>query len=230
MTTTYGHSRADVRRWPDDPDVRRTLEEYLDHLDKLPGGSRPVESLLNGAGLDFSGADLSGLDLMEAQLSEATLNGVRLVGADLYGAWLIGAVLHGADLSRCNLRKAQGRTCDAQDATLHSAELERAEFEDADFRRADFRGASFGRASLFGADLRWADLRQCVFGRSGYSTSLTEARLAGCLAEGAQGMVKGPVDVGGDSPQLLDGAALQRWFTERGAPLVEVRPPAHTAG
>jgi hypothetical protein len=35
------------------------------------------------------------------------------------------------------------------------------------------------------------------------------------------GMVKGPIDVGADSPQLLDGAALQRWFAERGAPLVE---------
>jgi hypothetical protein len=154
MTTTYGHSRADVRRWPDDPDVRRALEEYLDYLDKLPGGSRPVESLLNGAG------------------------------------------------------------------------LERAEFEDADFRQAGLRGACFGRASLFGADLRGADLRECVFGRSGHSTSFTEARLAGCLAEGAQGMVKGPIDVGADSPQLLDGAALQRWLAERGAPLVEVRQPA----
>jgi hypothetical protein len=39
-------------------------------------------------------------------------------------------------------------------------------------------------------------------------------------------MVKGPIDVGADSPQLLDGAALQRWFAERGAPLVEVRQPA----
>lgn len=226
MTTAYGHSRTDVCRWPDDPDARRTLEEYLDHLDKLPAGSRPAESLLNGAGLDFTGADLSGLDLLEAQLSEATLNGVRLVGADLYGAWLIGAALHAADLSECNLRKTQGRNCDAQDAILRSAELERSEFEDADFRRADFRGALFGRASLFGADLRGADLRQCVFGRSGYSTSFTEARLADGVAEGAEGMVKGPIDVGADAPQLLDGVALQRWFAERGAPLVEVRQPA----
>src|SRR5215471_7017974 len=46
MTTTYGHSREDVRRWPDDPAVRRTLEEYLD---KFPAGARTVESLLNDA-------------------------------------------------------------------------------------------------------------------------------------------------------------------------------------
>jgi hypothetical protein len=39
MTTTYGHSRVDVRRWPDDPDVRQTLEEYLDYLDKLDGAA-----------------------------------------------------------------------------------------------------------------------------------------------------------------------------------------------
>jgi len=39
-------------------------------------------------------------------------------------------------------------------------------------------------------------------------------------------MVKGPIDVGADSPQLLDGADLQRWFAELEAPLVEVRQPA----
>ena len=57
MTTTYGRSCAGVRRWPDDPDVRRTLEEYLDYLDKLPNGSRPVESQLNGMELDFRGSE-----------------------------------------------------------------------------------------------------------------------------------------------------------------------------
>jgi uncharacterized protein YjbI with pentapeptide repeats len=226
MTTTYGHSRADVCRWPDDPDVRRRLEEYFDYLDNLPAGPRTVASLLNGNGLDFRGSDLSGLDFAEAAFNEANLSGVPVVGSDLYGAWLIGAVLRGADLSRCSLRKAQGRTCDAQDAILRGADLERAEFEDADFRRADFREAYFGRASLFGADLRGADLRECVFGRSRYSTGFTKAKFADCLAEGARGKVDGPVDVGADSPQLLDGADLQRWFADRGAPLVEVWQPA----
>jgi uncharacterized protein YjbI with pentapeptide repeats len=226
MTTTYGRSRGDVRRWPDDPGARRTLEEYFDYLGELPAGSRPVESLLNGGGLDFTGADLSGLDLLEAQLSEATLSGVRLVGTDLYGAWLIGAVLRGADLSQCYLRKVQGRTCDAQDAVLRGADLDSSEFEDADIRRADFREAHFAGARLTGADLRGADLRDCVFGLNGRATGLAEVRLADCLAEGARGMVSGPIDVGADSPELLDGAELQRWFADRGAPLVEVRPPA----
>jgi uncharacterized protein YjbI with pentapeptide repeats len=223
MTTAYRHSRADVLRWPDDPAVRRTLEEYFDNL---PAGSRTVESLLNGRGLDFAGADLSGLDLSEAELSEANLSGVRLVGADLYRAWLMAAVLRSADLTQCRLRKVEGRACDARGAVLRGADLERAEFEDADFRRADLREASFGRASLFGADLRGADLRECVFGRSGHSTSFTEARLADCIVEGAQGMVHGPIDVGADAPQLLDGPDLQRWFADRGAPLAEVWPPA----
>jgi len=219
MTTTYGHSRENVVRWPDDPAARRTLEAYFD---RFPVGSRTVESLLNGGGLDFTGADLSGLDLLQAALSEANLSGVRLAGADLSGAWLIGAMLRGADLSGCNLRKAQGRACDAQDAILRGADLERSEFEDADFRRADFREARFGRALLTGADLRGADLRHCTLGQIGYSTGFTEARLADCLVEGAQGMVDGPVDIGADSPQFLDGADLQQWFADRGAPLVEV--------
>ena len=222
MTTTYGHSREDVRRWPDDPAVRRTLEEYLD---KFPAGARAVESLLNGGGLDFTGADLSGLDLSEAEFSEANLSGVSLAGADLSGAWMIGAVLRGADLSQCNLRKAQGRACDAQGAILRGANLQRSEFEDADFRRADFREAWFGKTSFTGADFRGADLRRCLFGEAGSRTGLTQARLADCQVGGARGTVSSPVDVGTDSPQLLDGADLQRWFADRGAPLVEVRPP-----
>jgi uncharacterized protein YjbI with pentapeptide repeats len=223
VTTTYSHSRADVRRWPDDPDVRRTLEEYFDNF---PAGSRTVESLLDGRRLDFRGADLSGLDFTEAALSEANLSGVRLVGADLYGAWLIDAVLRGADLSQCRLRKVQGRACDAQDAILCEADLERSEFENADFRRADFREAYFGRAWMLGADFRGADLRQCIFGQTRYSTGFIEAKFADCLVEGARGRVSGPVDVGADSPQLLDGADLQRWFADCGAPLVEVWQPA----
>lgn len=226
MKATYGHSRVDVIRWPDDPAARRVLEEYFDYLDKLAGGSRTTESLLDGGGLDFTGADLSGLDLLEAQLSEATLSGVRLIGADLSGAWLLGAILRGADLSECNLRKAKGRACDAQDAILCRADLQRSEFDDADFRRADFREARFGKTLFFGADLRDADLRLCMFGQNGSSANFTKARLADCLVEGAKGLIDGPVDVGADSPQLLDGADLQRWFAERGAPLVEVWQPA----
>lgn len=223
MTTTYGHSREDVARWPDDPAVRRTLEGYLDNL---PVGSQTVSSLLNGRGLDFRGADLSGLDLSEAELSEANLSGVCLVGADLYRAWLLGAVLRSADLTQCRLRKVEGRACDAQEAILRGSDLDRSEFEDADLRRVDLREADFAGALLTGADLRGADLRHCVFGLNGNSTGLAEARLADCLMEGAKGMVSGPVDVGTDSPQLLDGADLRRWFADRGAPLVEVWPPA----
>jgi uncharacterized protein YjbI with pentapeptide repeats len=219
MTTAYGHSRENVLRWPADPAVRQTLEEYLDHL---PVGSRTVESLLNGRGLDFTGADLSGLDLSEAELSEANLSGVRLIGADLYGAWLIGAELRRADLSRCRLRKVEGRACDAQDAILRGADLDRSEFERADLRRTDLREVDFAGALLTGADLRGADLRHCAFGLNGNLTGFANTRLADCLVEGARGTVSGPIDVGADSPRLLDGADLQRWFAERGAPLVEV--------
>jgi len=223
MTTTYGRSRGDVLRWPDDPAVRRTLEDYLDHL---PADPQTLKSMLDAEGLDFTGADLSGLDLSEAILSEANLSGVRLAGADLYRAWLIGAVLRGADLSGCYLRKVEGRACDAQDAIVRGADLDRCEFEDADFRRADLREVDFAGALLTGADLQGADLRHCVFGRLGNLTGFTEVRLAGCLVEGAKGRIIGPVDVGADAPQLLDGADLERWFADRGAPLVEVWRPA----
>jgi uncharacterized protein YjbI with pentapeptide repeats len=134
--------------------------------------------------------------------------------------------LRGADFTQCRLRKAQGRACDGQDVILRGADLERSEFERADFRRADFGEAYFGRALLTGADLRGADLRQCTLGQTGFSTGFTKARFADCLVEDARGMVSGPIDVGADSPQILDGAGLQRWFAGRGAPLVEVWQPA----
>lgn len=219
MTATYGHSREDVCRWPDDPAVRQALEEYLDNFPTDPQTLKPI---LDAEDLDFTGADLSGLDLSEAILSGANLVGVRLAGADLYGAWLIGAILRGADLSGCYLRKAQGRACDAQNAILRGADLDASQFERADLRRADLREVDFAGALLTGADLRGADLRYCVFGLIGNLTGFTNARLAGSLVEGAKGKISGPVDVGVDSPQLLDGADLQRWFADRGASLVEV--------
>jgi uncharacterized protein YjbI with pentapeptide repeats len=223
--TGYGRSRDDVIRWPDDSAARRALEDYLERLPRDPQVQLRVEHLLNGGELDFTGADLSGLDLGEAEFSGAILNGVRLVGADLFGAWLMGATLHGADLSQCNLRKAKGRTCDAQDAILRGANLDRSEFESADFRRADLSETQFASAFLASTDMRGADLRECVFGLNAGLTGLNEARLADCRVEGATGRVIGPVDVGTDSPRLLDGDELQHWFAEHGAPSVEIWQP-----
>jgi uncharacterized protein YjbI with pentapeptide repeats len=154
------------------------------------------------------------------------LNGVCLTKTDLSGAWLNGTKLRGADLSRSILRKAHGRGCDAQDAILYGADLERSEFENADLRRADLREVRFGRATFTGADLRGADLRQCTFGHHDYATDFTEARLAGTVVEDSSGNVSGPINVGMNSPYLLDGADLQRWFTDHGAPLVKVWQPS----
>lgn len=217
---TYGRSREDVLHWPDDPAARHALEVYLS---ELPPDSPDVLSVLDAENLDFTGADLSGLELLEAELSQANLSGVSLVGTDLAGAWLNRATLRGANLSHSNLRKAQGRECDAQDAAFCAAVLDRSEFERADFRRADLSKARFGSTTLSGADLRDADLRGCVFGHKILTTALQRARIAGCRVEGASGTVDGPADVGGQTPRLLDGAELQRWFAEHGAPLVEVR-------
>jgi uncharacterized protein YjbI with pentapeptide repeats len=219
----YGRSPEDIRRWPGDPAARRALESYFE---TLPGDSLDITVQLDGRGLDFTGADLSGLELGEAEFSEATLRGVNLAGADLYGAWLMGAILRDADLSECSLRKAKGRTCDAQGANFCGADFQRSEFEESDFRRANLTKVRFGGAFLHSADLRGGDLRECTFGLNGRSTGFHEARLANCRVDGATGTVFGPIDVGVDSPRLLDGDDLQRWFTDHGAPLVEVWRPA----
>ncbi|WP_238815468.1 hypothetical protein [Nocardia brasiliensis] len=40
---------------------------------------------------------------------------------------------------------------------------------------------------------------------------------------GASGRVTGPVDVGIDTSELVDGLELREWFHDNGAPAVEVR-------
>jgi uncharacterized protein YjbI with pentapeptide repeats len=220
--TNYGRTRGDVVRWPDDSAAREALATYLD---ALPRDSGNVMEVLDAGGLNLTGADLSGLELLQAEFSEADLNGVRLVQADLDGAWLLAATLRGADLTQASLRKALGRGCDAQDAVLREADLRSAEFEGATLCRADLRKAQLAAAWFPNADLRNADLRETVFGGATSATYLTDARMAGCLLDGATGRVAGPVDVGADAPHLLDGADLQRWFADQGATGVFVKQP-----
>lgn len=220
IMSSPGRSPADVLRWPADMVARRALEEYFDTLAGLPQDHGAV---LEAWGLDFTGADLSGLELAGAQFTEAILDGVRFVGSRLSGVWLIEASLPNADLSQCNLRKASARHCRAQDGTFHAADVQRAEFEDADLRRADMSGARFSGARFSGADLRGASLRDCTFGLEGRSAGFPRARLAECQLDGATGLITGPIDVGVDSPRLLDGPDLKRWFADQGAPLVEIR-------
>jgi hypothetical protein len=141
---------------------------------------------------------------------------------ELSSAWLVQATLRGADLSRCDLHKAQARTCDAQNAIFRGARLERADFEDSDLRGADLSEVRFGRASLSGADLRGADLSGAEFGGKPGPTDLEDVRLAGCRVAGAAGRVYGPIDIGTDAPNLIDGNDLRDWFASQGAPLVEV--------
>jgi len=222
-TTSYGRTAADVRRWPEDPAARVALEEYFEAFPPHPGMGVPM---LGGSHLDFTGADLSGLLLVDAELDGANLSGVRLADANLAGAWLNGADLRGADLSRSWLRKAEGRRCIAQEAVFAGADFMRADFADAGLRQADLRRARFDNAWLPRIDLRGADLRDCVFGGDRTWATLKEARMAGCLVEGACGWVSGSVDVGEDSPQLIEGAKLAHWFAEHGAPQVEVRDTA----
>jgi uncharacterized protein YjbI with pentapeptide repeats len=220
--TAYGRTPRDVRRWPNDAAARQALEDYFS---ALPSDPKIVIPSLNAEGLDFTEADLSGIELLGAELSEANLSGVRLVGAHLGGAWLEGTSLRGADLSHASLRKAHGRGCDAQGVVAVETDFRRAEFEEANLTRADLRSASLGNARFWHTDLRGADLRDCTFGASQSWTSLNQARIAGCKFGGAHGSVAGPVDIGADSPHLLDGKELAQWFAEQGAQAVAVREP-----
>ncbi|MEU0874149.1 pentapeptide repeat-containing protein [Nocardia brasiliensis] len=221
MTKTYGRSRDRVIRWPDDVTARQVLERYLDKLSAESPSTLSIDSLLPADGLNLTGADLSGLQFQEAAFNEADLSGVRLVEADLYQAWMISANLTNADLTRADVRKAQGRGAKAIDAIFRESQLQGSTFEGADFRRADLRGANLLDASFPGADLRGANLSGCHFGWTDFSDS----RLGECVVADAVGMVLGPIDIGSTTAQLLGGPALKAWFTDNGAPEVEIYLP-----
>lgn len=218
MTTEYGHSPRDVRRWPGDPAAHRALADYLRRFPADPDTEFTSELLLNGYGLDFSDADMSGLELLGAEFSRAILTRVSLVGASLYVAWLREAQLSDADLSGAYLRKVQGQYCRARNAKLCGADLQRADFTDTDLRGADLCGALLQRVTFANSDLRQAILRYCTF----RTTRLSRARLADSDVRGARGMVIGPIDIGVSVPHFIDGPELLDWFSSHGAPEVVV--------
>ncbi|TLF82574.1 pentapeptide repeat-containing protein [Nocardia cyriacigeorgica] len=224
MMRMYARSLEDVRSWPSDPDASRGLRTYLESLPADPSGERTSESLLNGWGLDFSGADLSGLDLLGAELSEAKVDHVRFVGTDLHTAWIADASARGADFSQSDIRKLQGRGCDARAAKFREANLEKADLDGADLSGADLSGANLQRSFLAGADLRGADLRTCRLNGS----SFAKAKVAWCLVEGCRGVIRGPIDVGVETTELLSGEDLNTRFSERGAPEVKAVIPARS--
>lgn len=106
------------------------------------------------------------------------------------------------------------------------ADFRRADLDHVNLSQADLRGSVLANAFMPGADLRGADLRGCALGQARTWVFLEDARMAGCLLEGAYGTVCGPIDIGADSPHLLGGRDLARWFAEQGAQAVEVREMA----
>jgi uncharacterized protein YjbI with pentapeptide repeats len=220
--TDYSRFASDVRRWPNDPAARQALEDYFS---ALPQDPKIVIPSLDGSGLDFTGADLSGLEFLGAEFNNANLSGVQLIDANLGGASLLSATLRNADVSYSSLRKAQARGCNAQEVVAVNADLRSADFAQANLSQANLRGARLGRAWMPHTDLRGTDLSACNFGQDQAWASLREARLAGCVLDGAYGSLAGPVDIGADFPRLLDGTELSQWFADHGASQIEIRDP-----
>jgi uncharacterized protein YjbI with pentapeptide repeats len=221
-----GDSPESVKAWPESPEARDVLRKYLDALSRDP---LEVSRELAGDLLDFAGADLSGLQLGSAFLFNSCLVGVRLIGTSLARATLSGADMRQADLSAADLTKAEAVECDARDASFRKANLFAADLSRADLRGADLRDTVLNSVSLFGADLRGADLRSASFryARLGvtpdFAVKMWNARIFGCAVDEAEGFLIGPLDVGEDEPHLLDGAELEAWFRERGAPKVQAQ-------
>jgi hypothetical protein len=219
------HGLESVAAWPQSPAAREALRKYLD---ALTGDPLEVSPELAGDLLDFAGADLSGLRLGSAFLFTSNLAGVRLIDTFLARATLSGADMRQADLSRADLTKAEAVECDARGASFRGANLFAADLCRADLRAADLRETILNSVLLLGTDLRGADLRSASlrYARLGvtpdFAVRMSNARIFGCAVDEAKGFLIGPVDVGQDEPRLLDGAEVEAWFRERGAPKVQV--------
>jgi pentapeptide repeat protein len=196
----------DVSRWPDDPETAAVLQSYLADPDSMMSGSQS----------DFRGADLRGLDLSGAELIEANLREVSLSGTDLTRVNLRIADLSGADLTGARMYKTDADHCVAAAAVLRGAYLFRASFMHADLRSADLRRAFLNAVNFAHADMRGADLRKASVGK-GTPLFFRETRLLGSRLEGAQGQVRGTVDIGEDAPEILAGAELTGWFRSQNA-------------
>jgi hypothetical protein len=219
----YRHSPESVRAWPDSPEAGEALRKYLEALSSDPLEVAPE---LAGDLLDFAGVDLSGLQLSGAFLFNSSLVGVRLIGTSLVRATLSGADIRQADLSAADLTKTEAIECDARSASFREANLFAADLSRADLRGADLRDAVLNSVFLLGADLRGADLRfaSLRYAHLGttpdFAVKMSHARVFACAVDEAGGFLIGPLDVGEDEPHLLDGAGLEAWFRERGAPNV----------
>ncbi|MEH0828360.1 MULTISPECIES: YbaB/EbfC family nucleoid-associated protein [unclassified Micromonospora] len=219
----YKRSVADVTRWPDSPDARAALEEWL--------GVAPSDTAAYLAGdfLDFRGADLSNLDLAGAYLANSCLVGVRCEDANLGDANLNNAELDGADFSFSDLAKADLVGSTARNARFSSARLFSVQFDEAVLEGADLSHATLNSAKLYRTDLRAAELgfsslRWCTLGGANMPAVLSGARMFGCRLEGAKGTVVGPVFVDQAATRSLDGAELEAWFSAQDAPDVRVAP------
>ena len=205
--------------WPSSTETREFLRRYVDWL--RSGGFEGSE--LDGP-FDFRGADLTGFELRWQILWGANFSGVNLDHADLYKAELVDAVLDSASLRFAQLHKTDMSGCTARHASFMEANLLNAKFSDAILTGANFQKSWLGGTRFFDSDLRDADFRGAKFGtkNSGEWTDFSDSRMHGCQVSGAKGVVIGPIDVGGESPEILSGNELKAWFSRHGATEIEV--------
>ncbi|WP_326847347.1 pentapeptide repeat-containing protein [Streptomyces kaniharaensis] len=169
---------------------------------------------LDAVSLDLRGADLSGGDFTGAWFTHAVLAGISLAGAELWRAHLEKADLTGANLSGSSLVKATLDQASLRSACLDDADLTSVSLADVDAAGATFRRTDLTNATLLQVDLRGADLSGATTANTSFTVHVDDRT----LLRGLTGTLLGPVTVvTGDTERELDGLALQRWLTERGA-------------
>ena len=219
--STFKRRVEDVHTWPADEEARDVLRDYLNNLSTTPDGA--TLPAIAGDLYDFSRSDLSGLYFDAAFFFNTNFTRARLKGCSLRKANLNGADLSGADLSDADLYKAEARECLGENAAFQNAYMLGVDLGHAELPGADLRGAILNSGfligtNLSGADLRGAHLLHTSFGFESDPTLLPGARLFGAHFDNrTDGWVTGPVDVGEETPLLMEGQELAAWFRGHGA-------------
>jgi uncharacterized protein YjbI with pentapeptide repeats len=197
------------RSWPRDEKASDAIREALSG--KSDG--------LYGIKLDFRDADLTGAYFYDCWINGADFTETVLEGIDLNAAHATDVLFQRCRMARAMLSKATLWRAKFDGADLTAAGLVRADASDASFVGAILKDADLTAGTFSRANFTSANLRGCSFGRS----FLLDATLTGASVEGARGEVYGPVLVEIEPQRrVLEGAELQRWFTEGGAS-IEVR-------
>lgn len=180
---------------------------------------------IGASAMDLRGAQLPGISMKSLYFISTDMRDCLFDGCDFSNSELRGAFVNSASFVESNFYKVDFSECSGEAAVFTRASLVGADFYECELAGSIFRDAFLNGSSMHGTDLRRADLRGAWFGPRDVAgwTTMSSTKLADCDVTDAGGCIKGSADIGPPGePCVVIGEELSAWFTQRGAPAVEI--------